>query len=62
MIKCHVISTSVAGTIWTNYVLVAATGVCLPVLLVMKEEYNRLEIDEHNPSLTAEIVISHPDE
>ena len=62
MIKCHVISTFVAGTIWTNYVLVAATGVCLPVLLVMKEEYNRLEIDEHNPSLTAEIVISHSDE
>ena len=46
---------------WTNYVLVAASGVCLPLLMVMKEEYNRLEIDEHNPSLNAEIVIAPPD-
>ena len=56
-----VIFTCISGSMWTNYVLVAASGVCLPLLMVMKEEYNRLEIDEHNPSLNAEIVIPPPD-
>lgn len=45
---------------WTNWTIVGASGVCLPLLFLMKEQYNRLEIDEHNPHLTAEITIPPP--
>lgn len=45
---------------WTNWTLVGACAVCLPLLLLMKEQYNRLDIDEHNPSLTAEVIIVAP--
>ena len=40
--------------------VVGTSGVCLPLLFLMKEQYNRLEIDEHNPSLSAEIVFPEP--
>ncbi|KAK7495629.1 hypothetical protein BaRGS_00013076 [Batillaria attramentaria] len=50
------------GSSWTNWTIVGASGICLPLLLLMKEQYNRLEIDEHNPSLTAEIIIPPPEE
>lgn len=49
------------GTLWTNWMIVGTSGVCLPLLFLLKEKYNRLEIDEHNPSLVAEITILPPD-
>lgn len=51
---------TVLGHSWTNWMLVGTSGICLPLLFLMKEKYNRLEIDEHNPSLTAEIVFPSP--
>ncbi|KAK7100800.1 solute carrier family 49 member 4 homolog isoform X2 [Littorina saxatilis] len=48
------------GSMWTNWVLAGASAVCLPLLLLMKEQYNRLEIDEHNPRLSIEVVIPAP--
>ena len=34
-----------AGTDWTNWALVAAFTLCLPVLGLFKERYARLDID-----------------
>lgn len=48
------------GSSWTNWTIVGASGICLPLLFLMKEQYNRLQIDEHNPSLSAEIIIPPP--
>ncbi|XP_053372758.1 solute carrier family 49 member 4 homolog [Mercenaria mercenaria] len=33
------------GTMWENWCLIGAIFVCLPVLLLLKERYNRLDID-----------------
>ncbi|KAL8602558.1 hypothetical protein ACOMHN_065810 [Nucella lapillus] len=48
------------GTGWMNWVLVAVCAQCIPLLLVMKVRYNRLDLDEHNPSLTSAIVVQPP--
>ena len=34
-----------SGTMWENWCLVGSIGLCLPVLLLLKERYNRLDID-----------------
>ncbi|KAL4228584.1 Solute carrier 49 member 4 [Mactra antiquata] len=33
------------GTMWENWCLIGAIFICVPVLLTMKEKYNRLDID-----------------
>lgn len=48
------------GSLWMNWMLLGSIGICFPALIIMKERYRRLEIDEHNPSLTAEIYIPTP--
>ncbi|KAK7093171.1 solute carrier family 49 member 4 homolog [Littorina saxatilis] len=48
------------GTEWMNWTLVGSCAVCVPLLFFMKANYNRLELDEHNPSLTAEYVVDPP--
>lgn len=45
------------GTMWTNYTLVASAGICLPLLVVMKESYNRLNLDQHNIHFNTEIFV-----
>ena len=50
----------VAGTLWMNWVMVGASAVGIPLLFLMKEQYNRLDLDEHNPSLNAEYVVEPP--
>ena len=40
-----------------NWTLFGASVVCVPLLFFMKEHYNRLDLDEHNPSLTAEYIV-----
>ncbi|KAK7495693.1 hypothetical protein BaRGS_00013140 [Batillaria attramentaria] len=45
------------GSSWTNWTNAGAAGVCLPLLLLMKTRFRRLDIDEHHPSLTAEVVV-----
>lgn len=37
------------GSAWENWCLLGAIGSCIPVLLLLKERYNRLEIDENSP-------------
>jgi hypothetical protein len=39
--KCLIFS----GTMWENWCLVGSVFLCLPVLLLLKERYNRLDID-----------------
>lgn len=34
------------GTAWENWACLGAIGSCIPVLLLIKENYNRLEVDE----------------
>lgn len=49
---------------WMNWALIGSVGICLPLLLFMKEQYNRMEIDERNPNLeniNNEIVIQPPE-
>nr|KAG5703789.1 hypothetical protein BaRGS_009587 [Batillaria attramentaria] len=41
------------GTLWMNWTLIGSTAICLPLWLALKERYNRLTVDETNPTLDA---------
>lgn len=45
------------GSMWTNWTMAASSGICIPLLFLMREQYNRLEIDEHNPSLNTQLIV-----
>ncbi|XP_070174311.1 solute carrier family 49 member 4-like [Littorina saxatilis] len=52
------------GYLWMNWTLVGALGLCLPMWVFLKENYNRLAVDEINPSMAAintEIIVK-PDQ
>ncbi|XP_046357431.2 solute carrier family 49 member 4-like isoform X1 [Haliotis rufescens] len=36
------------GTMWMNWTIIGVIGVCVPVLFLLKDTYNRLELDEAN--------------
>ena len=46
-----------SGTVWENWALLGAIFVCIPVLCLMKESYNRLSIDESCQSRTLDVNI-----
>ncbi|PVD36115.1 hypothetical protein C0Q70_03088 [Pomacea canaliculata] len=51
------------GTMWTNWTMVGTIGICIPMILAMKESYNRLDVDEVNPtmaSINVEITVPDP--
>jgi hypothetical protein len=54
--NCHYVS----GTVWTNWMIVGTSGVCLPLLLLVKEQYNRLTVDELHPKVNAQITVPAP--
>lgn len=48
---------------WTNWTMVGTIGICIPMILAMKESYNRLDVDEVNPtmaSINVEITVPDP--
>ncbi|XP_076456105.1 solute carrier family 49 member 4-like [Babylonia areolata] len=48
------------GTEWMNWVLVGACAQTLPLLLLLRMRYNRLDLDELNPSLSATLQVPTP--
>ena len=38
------------GTAWLNYVLPASSLVCLPALCLVREQFNRLQLDTSPPA------------
>jgi hypothetical protein len=40
--------------------IVGTSGVCLPLLLLVKEQYNRLTVDELHPKVNAQITVPDP--
>ena len=44
----------IAGHIWTCWLLVGTSGICLPALLLMKERYNRLDVDDVTTVITVD--------
>ena len=46
-----------SGTVWENWALLGAIFVCIPVLCLMKESYNRLSVDESCQSRTLDVNI-----
>ena len=51
-----------AGSLWTSWAIVGTSGVCIPLLLLLKEQYNRLEVDEVRSSLNVEVDVPPPSE
>ena len=43
---------------WENWALLGAIFVCVPVLMLLKENYNRLTIDESSQTRTIEVKLS----
>lgn len=51
------------GSMWANWALVGSSGFCVFLLFLLKETYNRLDIDDLNPTLESidtEIIIPDP--
>lgn len=48
------------GTMWMNWMAVGSCAVCIPLLMFLKEQYNRLDLDEFHPTLNTEYVIESP--
>ncbi|XP_025082550.1 disrupted in renal carcinoma protein 2 homolog [Pomacea canaliculata] len=51
------------GTMWTNWTQIGAVACCLPLLLALRERYNRLEVDERLPDMATiniEVVVPAP--
>jgi phage antirepressor YoqD-like protein len=40
--------------------MTACSGVCIPLLFMMREKYNRLEIDELQKQLNVQITVKAP--
>ncbi|XP_055859785.1 solute carrier family 49 member 4-like [Biomphalaria glabrata] len=34
------------GTLWMNWTLIGSTAICIPMIMVLKSRFNRLEVDE----------------
>ena len=49
----------VTGTMWENWSLLGGIFVCVPVLLMLKENYNRLTVDESSRPVKVEVNIEH---
>ena len=44
------------GTVWMNYVLVISSLVCIPAVLLTKESYRRLDVDDPNAAAGDDIL------
>ena len=42
---------------WENWSLLGAIFVCVPILLLLKENYNRLTVDESSKEVPVEVNI-----
>ena len=43
---------------WENWALLGAIFVCVPILLFLKEDYNRLNVDESSKEISIEVNIN----
>ena len=48
---------SILGTMWENWALIGAIYVCVPVILLLRENYNRLTIDESSRQVPIEVNV-----
>ena len=43
---------------WENWAVLGAIFICVPVLLLLKENYNRLTVDESSKEVNIEVKIN----
>lgn len=46
------------GTMWENWALLGSIFVCVPVLLLLRENYNRLTVDESSKQVPVDVDIN----
>lgn len=46
------------GTMWENWALLGSIFVCVPVLLLLQENYNRLTVDESSKQVPVDVDIN----
>lgn len=46
-----------SGTMWENWALLGSIFVCVPALMLLKENYNRLTVDEAGRQIPIEVNI-----
>lgn len=59
IIPIYIVSLSfLTGTMWENWAVLGAIFICVPVLLLLKENYNRLTVDESSKEVNIEVKIN----